>query len=530
MPSYLDSTGLSTLWAKIKSYIKNNGGHVFEYTNANIPSTTAAGSKDLYVVGDIIFATDTQKMFVVTAVSSSSPYYTKKELKVSDADNATYAGKIGTSSAYETYSTIHQAISDTGSNSTAITNITNGTTTVGKATEATNVALSYTNSTASGSVGAKIQAGTGTAAIIPVGTSSVPGVLKLGADGGAEAYDTKIVKRGNDALTANNIVLGNGSSAVKPSSVAIATSSTGVTDSDSYVPTSKAVLNKITSQVNAQIKTYVVDKDTDSVFNSQQDAIGLTANFTDYKSSSNGTSITYTNLKVGDMLFVRDTNLPDRWVSQIETENVGGTTIVTLSRLETYDLSGFVLTSAIASKGSSNGAASKTATSITTDTNGALAVTYSDIAIGESQVTNLTTDLSNKASSTHVHGKINNAGKIDDTSGNAVDIANNDCLVITDSSDNHVVKKTTIKFDGSTTGKYLSQKGTWVSASFIPTSVLTNPGDMIAMGASAVTSIPAPTITSGSTPVLSCVEVDNVKVEAWVDFTPISDATINALS
>ena len=60
----------------------------------------------------------------------------------------------------------------------------------------------------------------------------------------------------------------------------------------------------------------------------------------------------------------------------------------------------------------------------------------------------------------HAHGNITNGGGI---TGSSVNIANGDSLVIVDSSDSNKVVKS-ITFDGSTTGKYLSQKGTWVDA------------------------------------------------------------------
>lgn len=60
----------------------------------------------------------------------------------------------------------------------------------------------------------------------------------------------------------------------------------------------------------------------------------------------------------------------------------------------------------------------------------------------------------------HLHGNINNAGTITAT---GVALANNDALVIVDASDSSKIKKTSIVFDGSTTGKALTQKGTWES-------------------------------------------------------------------
>lgn len=60
----------------------------------------------------------------------------------------------------------------------------------------------------------------------------------------------------------------------------------------------------------------------------------------------------------------------------------------------------------------------------------------------------------------HTHGQITNDGKITSTS---VSLASGDSLVFIDSSDSSKIKKTSITFDGSTTTKYLSQAGTWVS-------------------------------------------------------------------
>lgn len=60
----------------------------------------------------------------------------------------------------------------------------------------------------------------------------------------------------------------------------------------------------------------------------------------------------------------------------------------------------------------------------------------------------------------HAHGQLTNAGAITST---AVALASGDSLVFVDSSDSSKIKKTSITFDGSTTTKYLSQAGTWVS-------------------------------------------------------------------
>lgn len=58
----------------------------------------------------------------------------------------------------------------------------------------------------------------------------------------------------------------------------------------------------------------------------------------------------------------------------------------------------------------------------------------------------------------HTHGNITNAGALQTTD---VAIANGDKLVITDSSNSSKVARASLSFDGATTTKALTQKGTW---------------------------------------------------------------------
>ena len=59
---------------------------------------------------------------------------------------------------------------------------------------------------------------------------------------------------------------------------------------------------------------------------------------------------------------------------------------------------------------------------------------------------------------THTHGNITSGGALQT---NDITIANGDKLVVTDSSDSSKVARASISFDGSTTTKALTQKGTW---------------------------------------------------------------------
>ena len=98
-----------------------------------------------------------------------------------------------------------------------------------------------------------------------------------------------------------------------------------------------------------------------------------------------------------------------------------------------------------------------------------------------SSQTDLNTALSGKASSSHAHGNITNAGAI--TTDTAV--ASGDKIVVSDSSDSSKLIRTGISFDGSTTSKALTPKGTWESFSasshthsYLPLSGGTLTGDL----------------------------------------------------
>ena len=70
----------------------------------------------------------------------------------------------------------------------------------------------------------------------------------------------------------------------------------------------------------------------------------------------------------------------------------------------------------------------------------------------------IATALSGKAASNHTHGNIANGGTLQT---NDITIANGDKLVVTDSSDSSKVARASIAFDGSTTTKALTPKGTF---------------------------------------------------------------------
>lgn len=79
---------------------------------------------------------------------------------------------------------------------------------------------------------------------------------------------------------------------------------------------------------------------------------------------------------------------------------------------------------------------------------------HDDMYYTETEVDSM---LSGKAASSHAHGNVSNAGAI--TTDTA--IANGDKIVVTDNSASSKLIRTGIAFDGSTTTKALTPKGTW---------------------------------------------------------------------
>lgn len=159
-------------------------------------------------------------------------------------------------------------------------------------------------------------------------------------------------------------------------------------------------------------------------------------------------------------------------------------TTSTYSSTGTAPVNGTAVASAIGGldvTGASSIAASKTI-SAWSETDGKVSITTQDIAIANTQVSGLGTastkdvPTSGNASTTqvvlgsdtrlsdsrtptsHTHGNIQNGGTLQT---NDITIANGDKLVVTDSSDSAKVARASISFDGSTTTKALTPKGTF---------------------------------------------------------------------
>lgn len=88
-------------------------------------------------------------------------------------------------------------------------------------------------------------------------------------------------------------------------------------------------------------------------------------------------------------------------------------------------------------------------------TNGKVSATFGDISITKSQVSDFPTSMT---PASHTHGNIQNGGTLQTTD---VAIASGDKLVVTDSSNSSKIARTSLSFDGSTTTKALTQKGTF---------------------------------------------------------------------
>ena len=122
------------------------------------------------------------------------------------------------------------------------------------------------------------------------------------------------------------------------------------------------------------------------------------------------------------------------------------------------------------------------------------------------------------AASSHTHGNIQNNGILQTTD---IAVANGDKLVVTDSSDSNKIARTSISFDGSTTSKYLSQKGSWESVPTVnyPVTSVNNKTGVVSLSASDVSAVATSAVgaNSGVAPLNASGKIDSTYLPSYVD-------------
>lgn len=120
------------------------------------------------------------------------------------------------------------------------------------------------------------------------------------------------------------------------------------------------------------------------------------------------------------------------------------------------------------------------------------------------------------AASSHSHGNITNEGDITAT---APTIANGDQIIINDNSASKITNGPT--FDGSTTTKYLSQKGTWESVPTInyPVTSVNSKTGAVSLSASDVSAVATSAVgaNSGVAPLNASGKIDSTYLPSYVD-------------
>lgn len=146
-----------------------------------------------------------------------------------------------------------------------------------------------------------------------------------GVKGSAESS----YRKGNVEITKANIGLGNvnnTSDADKPISTAV-----------------QAALDTVVQIAEGKTKTYVISASVNLSFASNEDTIKLSMQGTNITTTTGQTSIRLSELKLGDIVLLTDTDYPDRWVSTINGN------LMWFDKLETrkIDLSGYATTTDI---------------------------------------------------------------------------------------------------------------------------------------------------------------------------------------
>lgn len=334
---------------------------------------------------------------------------------------------------------------------------------------------------------------------------------------GVYSASGKNIVKANSPLTDGQIIVGDDGAGVTASGVTIEGTLTA-TD-ENKIATSKGVAAYVNQQIEnameADVKTYVANVEgtfTANEINAQlaKQTADVEISYTSAKSlkvvDGSGTKdVELTKLKPGDVVLIKETGYPDRWVSSNSYEPGTGTTsfTITFSKLETQNLDVFL------QKPNSTliGSTSQTITSLGADSDGKLTATFSNISLG----------------------LINSNGQI--TADSSLATLGTYKLLLSDVSKNGGIIRSPITINtgtGSTT-KFLSQAGTWATVDLstaILKSLLTAKGQIIYSSAASTPQVlSAPSVASGSAAILSF----ESEIPAWSTITPITDATINAL-
>lgn len=151
--------------------------------------------------------------------------------------------------------------------------------------------------------------------------------VKDGVVTGVKGENETNFRKGQVTITKANIGLGNvnnTSDADKPISTAV-----------------QAALDTVVQIAEGKTKTYVISASVNFSFASNEDTIKLSMQGTNITTTTGQTSIRLSELKLGDIVLLTDTDYPDRWVSTINGD------LMWFDKLETrkIDLSGYATTS-----------------------------------------------------------------------------------------------------------------------------------------------------------------------------------------
>lgn len=143
----------------------------------------------------------------------------------------------------------------------------------------------------------------------------------------------------SEVLSADYIIVGNGNKTIKDSSYKVLSTGNITAGDGTHLPTAGSVVNYVTSAIEDAIedatddlvaiaegktKAYTISATSyteNSGFNSTDATITLSINQS--IKTAEGISVNIADLKRGDIIFLTDNDLPDRWVSVISKDTVG---------------------------------------------------------------------------------------------------------------------------------------------------------------------------------------------------------------
>lgn len=141
------------------------------------------------------------------------------------------------------------------------------------------------------------------------GQVKLPKNTKIGDITGEQIFE---LFKNNNILRSDEIVIGSSKGTLLSSGKKIITSNDAWVVNNETIPTTQMIFDNIIELLEGKTQTYVVSDLDNPIFDSQEDIIEIPV--VENILTTNNAMIDYNKLRIGDIFYVIETDVPDRWV------------------------------------------------------------------------------------------------------------------------------------------------------------------------------------------------------------------------